>query len=711
MYKTNKSLSVKFVSIFLSLFFLAAFTSLVVADENYGNVPPDANMMSMMSQESVDLPFDANAYSFLVYNPGGSESSIEDAMEHILGRPLTTSEKRGYVDGVIVEVTPNDLATHDILIVGWNKNGNTTGLHSDDLAAGINGRVILTGHDLDFHTAPPAGYYPQEAAEKMLIQAIDYVLAGDGTGMITLGCTAGFPYLPKQNWDVNAVAGGSEIVTEFTPYGLASGVFDGLEPGNMCNWGQSYHDKFTIMPGSAFVPFELGGSNGDANVTVDRASVYPLKLFKTDDANAGWVKPGDRLTYTINYSYPNNNPNWTITLHNVVLTDYLPAEVNHTNVVPDHNGAYDSNTHKVTWNIGTFNPGDSNSVTVAVTVGNHAASKWLLNTAKITAAEANETTFTRWTPWYQVHNVTKNRWYTTIQAAINNANTDNNDVLVAYPGVYRENVNFGSKVLTLKSTNPADPCVVAQTIISSSVGGEGMAVTVNNNSIINGFTITGGSHGVYCTNGSPIVKNCVIRNNTSAGVYCYYAATITNCTITGNYNAGIQCDNAGQVKILNNLIVNNGYGSGNGYGIYVEYTNPPLIRNNTISGNNCGIVRTGGTADPNISNCIIWDNGNNFSGTFNDVTYCDINNGYDSSKHNIGTDPCFVDVNAENFHLKFGSLCIDAGDPNRTYDSNETDIDHQPRRNGIGRVDIGADEYYGSADLNDDAPDKWNNLL
>ena len=294
MYNTNKSLSIWSLVVGLGLFVLTVFASSVNADENYGNLPPDPNMMmNMEAQESINLPFDPNDYTFLVYNPGGQEASIETAMDKV-------GIHNYHVRDSAHEVTPEDLATHDILIVGWNYLGDTNGLHSDDLAAGINGRVILTGHDLDLHTVRGI-----EAAQTMLIQAIDYVLAGDGTGLITLGCSAGFPYLPKQNWDVNAqtVSPGGEYVTEFTPYGLASGVFDGLQPSNM-SYNGSYHNKFTINSGSAFVPFEIGES--DANITVDRASIYPLKLIKTEDANAGRVKLGGRLTYTINYNYPNN---------------------------------------------------------------------------------------------------------------------------------------------------------------------------------------------------------------------------------------------------------------------------------------------------------------------------------------------------------------------------------------------------------------------
>jgi len=56
----------------LVVFFFTVFTSPVLADENYGNLPPDANMMmSMSSLESIYLPFDPNDYTFLVYIPYG----------------------------------------------------------------------------------------------------------------------------------------------------------------------------------------------------------------------------------------------------------------------------------------------------------------------------------------------------------------------------------------------------------------------------------------------------------------------------------------------------------------------------------------------------------------------------------------------------------------------------------------------------------------
>jgi hypothetical protein len=263
MYITNKSRSTKLSYILLNLFFLTFFIPLAAA---------------------VDLPFDPNLYDFLIYVPEGEQDSIEEAMEYILDRQLDQSEIRSYTN----PVTSSDLATHDILIVGWNVNGYTSGLDDETLAAGITGRVLLTGHDADFHTV-----YGPQAAEVFLVQAIDWVLKGGGTGLITLGCTDAFPYLPEF-WDVNVSidTDGGEDVTEFTEEGLASDVYDGLVPDNMSYWNTAYHDIFTIEQGSFFVPFELGGYDGNDIITI---ASYKLKLpyfdIKKDANGVNCVSP------------------------------------------------------------------------------------------------------------------------------------------------------------------------------------------------------------------------------------------------------------------------------------------------------------------------------------------------------------------------------------------------------------------------------------
>jgi hypothetical protein len=111
-----------------------------------------------------------------------------------------------------------------------------------------------------------------------------------------------------------------------------------------------------------------------------------------------------------------------------------------------------------------------------------------------------------------------------------------------------------------------------------------------------------------------------------------------------------------------------------------------------------------------IQNCIIWKNADdlywtNQSNWYHPTYSCFTDgNDIDSGTGNIygdTNDPNFVDVNAGDFHIKFDSPCRNAGDPNLSY-TGETDIDGQNRINGSKRVDIGADEYYGNGDFNDD---------
>jgi parallel beta-helix repeat protein len=256
--------------------------------------------------------------------------------------------------------------------------------------------------------------------------------------------------------------------------------------------------------------------------------------------------------------------------------------------------------------------------------------------------------------------------YATIQGAINVAT--NGDVVVVAAGTYKENITISGKAITVRSTAPTNPAVVAATIINGEK--KGNTVEFDNETakaVLSGFTITGGNGGgvhcwyfsptltyniirgnsgrggVYCDGSSPTLTNNIISGNSATGsndgggVSCS-TATLTNNTITGNSassGGGVYCSN-GTLTLTNNIISGNRateYGGGvccpwyspskltnntitgnsatSGGGVYCSTTSPSKLTNNIISGNsatNGGGVYCSGSSAPTLTNDTISGN-------------------------------------------------------------------------------------------------------
>ena len=321
--------------------------------------------------------------------------------------------------------------------------------------------------------------------------------------------------------------------------------------------------------------------------------------------------------------------------------------------------------------------------------------------------------------------------YPTIQDAIDAA-WDEDTVLVA-PGTYYENINFLGKAIIVASHFIYDynPATIEATIIDGSypynpdsasvvrfVSGEG------SNSILEGFTITGGTGTSQLGPGRP--------EHQGGGIFCSYSSpTIINNLIIGNYipDHGSDFDWGGGIgclvsspTIANNLILNNsvlGYDVGGG--ICLKNGGSPVIVNNTLSNNNRDAICIWGTDDFTICNNIVADNDgsgiyfvssppsyahgisnndvcNNSEGDFvncpselGDTTWgTNVNGTPCDSFYNIIRDPIFVDPGTD-YHLQESSPCIGAGDGHAP-SLPHIDFDGNPRISGC-YVDIGAYEF------------------
>ena len=199
--------------------------------------------------------------------------------------------------------------------------------------------------------------------------------------------------------------------------------------------------------------------------------------------------------------------------------------------------------------------------------------------------------------------------YETIQSAINLA-VDGECVVLAegtYTGVGNRDI-FLNKGITVRSTDPNDPNIVAATIIDCQgsqeephigfhiTGGAPDGPTLAGVTVTNGYTgvhqaYEGKGGGIQCYAGEAVISNCVISKNCSTyggGIYCEWSsAEITNCQIIGNSSAL-------------------------GGGIYCDYGRP-VITNCLIAGNIAtwlralggGIYRTGGGTTMRITNCTV----------------------------------------------------------------------------------------------------------
>ncbi|MBN1766560.1 MAG: right-handed parallel beta-helix repeat-containing protein [Sedimentisphaerales bacterium] len=188
--------------------------------------------------------------------------------------------------------------------------------------------------------------------------------------------------------------------------------------------------------------------------------------------------------------------------------------------------------------------------------------------------------------------------YGTIQGAIDVAM--DGDTIIISQGTYPEHINLAGLAITLRSTDPNNPQVVANTVINGS--GSGSVILLENSedtsTVIDGLTITGGNSGfgagILCVDAGCTVRNCVISSN-----------------IVTNRGGGLYCQNGGEI-IISGCTFSDNQAAQLGGGIYIINTDI-AIDYSTFSNNSSndygGGVFVRNTEQATISDCV-FNNGN-----------------------------------------------------------------------------------------------------
>ncbi|MCF6364774.1 MAG: hypothetical protein L3J35_01085 [Bacteroidales bacterium] len=172
-------------------------------------------------------------------------------------------------------------------------------------------------------------------------------------------------------------------------------------------------------------------------------------------------------------------------------------------------------------------------------------------------------------------NDTRPGWYGSIQSAID---AFSDTIIMVYPDTYNEKLSFlgtGDDKIILEAV-----CSPENTIIDST-GNTIFIQNVPTYTKIIGFTVTGGTNGIYINNGKTEIIDCIIRNNTERGINSGNPGnilTVSNTTIRNNnasgtsaniYGAGIFF-NGGTSHIISGCIIKNNHASVRGGGVYAQ---------------------------------------------------------------------------------------------------------------------------------------------
>jgi len=249
----------------------------------------------------------------------------------------------------------------------------------------------------------------------------------------------------------------------------------------------------------------------------------------------------------------------------------------------------------------------------------------------------------------------------------------------------------------------AEPQILDNYILSNSCENYGAGIYLEESpaSII-GNVISGNSDrtGIWCWNNSHslIMNNLFYDNLGSFSGGGGLRISGSAATVTGNYfiensassGGGVWSGGSNSLVYEGNVFAANVATNGNGGAFSFDNWGMTTVARNTFYQNSAassGGGISGGVSGEQLKNDIFWNNTASSNPQINgpwDVSYCDVSGGW-TGIGNIDQYPMFVDTAHYDFRLRWGSPCIDAGDPDPFY----TDPDSTTG-------DIGAHSFYQS---------------
>ena len=226
-----------------------------------------------------------------------------------------------------------------------------------------------------------------------------------------------------------------------------------------------------------------------------------------------------------------------------------------------------------------------------------------------------------------------------IQKAIDTA--VGGDVIILAPGIYtgpgNRDLDFKGKAITVRSSDPNDPNIVAATVIDcdGSETDQHRGFYFHNEeetdsvlaglTITNGFIVEEGGCGCYCNRSNPTIKNCTFTSHitvtgvhnivaSGAAIFNYHASpTILNCTFKNNESEyGPAMANRPQSNpILTGCVFENNLASGYGGAIYNSIESSPIMTDCIFTSNTSrdgGAIYTRIDSSPVITNCTFTSN-------------------------------------------------------------------------------------------------------